>query len=213
MSLKENVKIVAGDQRETRQVGGRTDGDAPRVITRPDRWTRVRPSRQALFALALAATCGLTACGRGASGSPPPGPAPVTFAWTPVPTASRLYYDNSGGIRDSLRVVVRDAGTLGVVWSQATSGQSSPPPAPSVDFNREMLLLVAAGRKTAEEQIRVDSVAVQRAGGEETLFAVVRLTEGCGRFNIDAWPLEVVRVNRFDGPVEFVERRTRAADC
>jgi hypothetical protein len=79
-----------------------------------------------------------------------------------------------------------------------------------------MLLLVGAGRKTPEEQIRVDSVAVQRAGGggrAETFFVIVRLTEGCQRFNIDAYPLEIVRVTRFDGPVEFVERRDRPEDC
>lgn len=166
------------------------------------------------YGILVVGILGLTACGGGGGGgSAPAAPAPVGFAWAPIPTASRLYYDNAGGIRDSLRVVVRDAGTLGVVWSQATSGQASPPPAPTIDFDREMLLVVAAGRKTAEEQIRVDSVAVQRAGGDETMFAVVRLTEGCGSFNIDAWPLEIVRVDRFAGPVEFVERRTRSAAC
>lgn len=167
-----------------------------------------------VLSLVLAATV-LAGCGGGggAGGAVTSGPTPAAFAWEPVPAASRLYYDNSGGVRDSLRVVVRDAGTLGVIWAQATSGQSSPPPPPAVDFDREMILLVAAGRKTAEEQIRVDSLAVQNLRGERTLFAVVQLTEGCGRFNIDAWPLEIVRVSRVNGPVEFVERRTRTAGC
>src|SRR5690606_5735158 len=152
-------------------------------------------------------------CGRGGAAGGFTAMTPAAPAWSAIPSTARLYYDNSGGIRDSLRIVVRDDATLRIVWSQATSSQTSPPPAPVVDFDREMLLLVAAGRKTPEEQIRVDSLAVQRAPGDgarpETLFAVVRLTEGCQRFNIDAYPLEIVRVNRFDGPVEFVERRDR----
>jgi hypothetical protein len=166
----------------------------------------------------MASICLLAAiagCGRGggggapAAGSPAPGP-----SWRGLASAARLYYDNSGGIRDSLRVVIRDPATLNAVWSQATSGQTTPPPAPAVDFGREMLLLVSAGRKTPEEQIRVDSVVVQRLqGGPQTFYALVRLTEGCQRFNIDAFPLEIVRVDRFEGPVEFVERVDRPTDC
>ncbi len=170
-----------------------------------------------VVALALVGLVVAGGCGRGGSGGGGPAAAgPSGPVWSPIPSAARIYYDNSGGIRDSLRLVVRDNATLNQVWTQATSGQTSPPPAPTIDFGREMLLVVGAGRKTAEEQIRVDSVAVQRvpaAGGEQTLFAVIRLTEGCQRFNIDAYPLEIVRVNRFEGPVEFVERRSRSEDC
>jgi hypothetical protein len=54
---------------------------------------------------------------------------------------------NSGGIRDSTRVVIRDVATLGEYWRQATSTQVAPPPVPTVDFNREMAILVAAGRR------------------------------------------------------------------
>jgi hypothetical protein len=152
--------------------------------------------------LALAA-----ACGRGA-------PA----AWSPVPESSRVYYDNSGGIQDSLRTVVRDAATLATVWRQATSRQSAPPAQPAVDFDREMLLLVAAGRKTPEDQIRVDSVAVRRerdASGrtEEFLAVAVRTVVGCRRFRADAYPLEIVRVRRYAGDVRFVERRAPAEGC
>ena len=153
-------------------------------------------------------------CGRGGA---PGGPAPAAAgpAWRGLPDTARLYYDNSGGIRDSLRMVIRDQATLSEVWTQATSSQTAPPAAPTVDFGREMVLLVAAGRKTPEEQIRVDSLVVQRAagGGPNTFHALVRLTEGCQRFNIDAYPLEIVRVQRFEGPVEFIERVDRPSDC
>ncbi|HUE96314.1 MAG TPA: hypothetical protein VMN39_06620 [Longimicrobiaceae bacterium] len=134
-------------------------------------------------------------------------------AWRAIPTTARVYYDNAGGIRDSLRLVVRDEATLRAVWSQATSAQTAPPPAPEVDFQREMLLVVGAGRMAPEDQIRVDSVAVVRGSSGQALMAIVRLSEGCRRMNIDAYPLEIVRVGRIEGEVEFVERRDRAPSC
>src|SRR5690606_33794202 len=111
--------------------------------------------------------------------------------------------------------VIRDQAAFSAAWSQATSAQSAPPAPPAIDFSREMVLLVAAGRQTPEEQIRVDSVVVQRApgGGPNTFYALVRLSQGCQRFNIDAYPLEIVRVERFEGPVEFIERVDRPTDC
>jgi len=154
----------------------------------------------------------LAACRRGA---PPAAPAP---SFNPVTTAERLYYDNGGGIQEAVRLVVRDAGTLADVWQRVTSRQVEPPPAPQIDFTREMLLVVAAGRMTPEDEIRVDSVGIQSettATGrtEQVMAVIVRIREGCRRFNADAYPLEVVRVRRFDGPVNFIERREQATDC
>lgn len=154
----------------------------------------------------------LTACRGGGA------PATPTPSFNPVTTAERLYYDNGGGIQEEMRLVVRDAATLADVWQRVTSRQVEPPPAPQVDFTREMLLVVAAGRMTPEDEIRVDSVGIRSettaTGRTERVMAViVRIREGCRRFNADAYPLEVVRVRRFDGPVNFVERREQAADC
>src|SRR5688572_17119005 len=89
-------------------------------------------------------------CGRGRPpGAPPPS--------TPMPPPEQLYYDNGGGIRDSTRMVIRDAQTFATQWARATAMQASPPAVPSIDFNRQMVILVAAGRKTPEDQIHVDS--------------------------------------------------------
>jgi hypothetical protein len=79
----------------------------------------------------------------------------------------------------------------------------------------EMAVVVSAGRQTPEESIRVDSVGVRRertADGNvrDALAVIVRTTYGCGRFTTDAFPVEIVRVKRFEGPVTFIERRTEA---
>jgi hypothetical protein len=150
----------------------------------------------------------LTACGGGGGGGGPVLPAPPT----PMPPPVQLYQDNGGGIRDSTRVVIRDEETLGQYWSSATSPQSSPPAAPAVNFDREMIILVALGRATPEEEIHVDSLLVRRelnAAGDqvETLAIVVRTVQGCGRFRTEAFPLEIVRARAFDGPIRWEERR------
>jgi hypothetical protein len=127
-----------------------------------------------------------------------------------------IYDDDSGGMRDSVRVVVRDPAAFQGLWRSATRGQPSPPPLPSIDFAREMVVAVGAGRLTPDDRIRVDSVSLRpEAGGSArtSLVVMVRTTEGCVRFPSAAWPVQLVRVRRHDGPVVFVERRVRAENC
>ncbi len=163
--------------------------------------------------VALLAGCGiLGACGHKAA--PPAAPAPLQ-ALAPM---QRIYYDNGGGIQDSLRLVVKDAQTLSSLWKQATAGQATPPPVPTVDFGREMVLVAAAGRMTPDDQIQVDSVGVRKERTPEgklqdVLTAWVRVTQGCHRFRADAYPVELVRVRQFSGPVHFVDQRVQATGC
>lgn len=150
----------------------------------------------------------ITACGGGGGGGGPELPPPPTPMPPPVP----LYYDNGGGIRDSTRRVIRDVATLESVWEQATAPQASPPAVPVINFEREMVILAAYGRATPEEEIHVDSLLVRRelnpqGEREEVLTIVVRTIQGCGRFRTEAFPLEIVSVRRFDGPVRWDERR------
>lgn len=160
----------------------------------------------------------LTAClvlGAAACLRPRGGGGPSVERWLPLASDARLYADNAGGIRDSVRTVVRDAASLRRVWQQATAGQASPPPVPNVDFNREMVVVVAAGRMTPQDEVRVDSVQVRRerdasGGSGEVMSVMVRTVRGCGRFNAPAYPVEIIRLRRFDGRVSFVERATRA---
>jgi hypothetical protein len=130
----------------------------------------------------------------------------------------RLYYDNGSAPQDSARTIVRDGEALRGLWQRLTATQASPPPMPAVDFTREMLALVAAGRMTPDDQIRVDSVALTRemdasAKMTETLNIFVATVTGCRRFNAEAYPIEIVRLRKFDGPVKWVERQERAEGC
>ena len=136
------------------------------------------------------------------------GPAAIEVL-TPVLSTARVYYDDGPAFRDSVRIVVREGDGWRTVWAQATSTQPSPPPLPAVDFTREMVLVVGAGRMTPGDQIHVDSAGVR----QDFFVAVVRTIVQCRPFPADAYPLEIVRVRRSDKQATFVERRERAANC
>lgn len=181
--------------------------------------TRSAPGPAPIVALAL--LLALSGCGRGGGGgggAGGPAAAPALPASEPWSQPQRLYYDNGGGIPDSLRVVVREEGVFEDRWRQATSRQATPPASPAVDFERDMVVVVAAGRMTTEDQIRLDSAVVMRTPDEEgalepSLHLFIRTTRGCGRFNVDAWPLEIVRLRRFEGPIRFRETVLTAEGC
>ncbi len=172
-----------------------------------------RRRRLALTILALLGGVALPAC-FGHKGGAPAGPAPIQA----LTSTQRIYYDNGGGIQDSLRLAIRDARTFSSLWQRATAGQATPPPAPTIDFGREMVLVAAAGRMTPDDQIQVDSVAVRKERTpdgklQDVLTAWVRVTQGCHRFRADAYPVELVRVREFSGPVHFVDQRVQATGC
>jgi hypothetical protein len=166
------------------------------------------------FILLLATVALIPGCGRGRGVATPPAAPPAA----PIAPAALLYYDNGGGIQDSLRLTIRDEDMFREIWTQATSTQPSPPAMPNVDFRRSMLLVVSTGRMTPEDMVRVDSVGVHQevspnGNRQRVMQAIVRTIRGCGGFSSDAYPLAIVQVERFDGPVRFTERRERTEGC
>lgn len=161
-----------------------------------------------MAAASLAVVLATTGCGGGA----------LESSLAPVPSSSRLYYDDSGGIQDSIRLVVLSRDDWQDLWTRATSARSEPPRRPVVDFEESMVLAVANGRMNPGDEIRVDSVGVREVrtpGGDtrEELAVVVRSIRACSGFQAASFPLEIVQVRRFDLPVNFIERRERGAGC
>ena len=151
------------------------------------------------------------ACGR-------PSPAPLPAALAPVPEQAELLYLTTSGIRDSGQVVVRDDVAYHDIWRRATSAQANAVSAPSVDFSRDMVVIVAGGRMSPADQIHVDSVGVRResttSGRPQDVLAVVySVREGCSKLNSAAYPVDIVRLQRYAGEVRFVAHRVRGSDC
>jgi len=172
--------------------------------------------RRTLQALLLLLVVGAGACGGGGGSAPAVAPPPAPLAR--LEAAQRLYYDDSGGIADSLRLAVRDEANWRDIWDRATSTLGSPPPLPVIDFTRDMVLVVAAGRMSPGDRIQVDSAGVRTeldSDGQrrEVMMAQVRIILDCTGFDADVYPLELVRVRRFDGPLQFLHARERAPNC
>lgn len=116
------------------------------------------------------------------------------------------------GLRDSARLVVRDAPAWRATWDAIQREMSPPPPAPAVDFAREMVVVAALGtRPSGGWEIVVDSALASAA---EVEVYIRRLAPGRGCFTTAAisTPVDVVRLPRRDVPVRFTERLVRE-DC
>lgn len=157
----------------------------------------------------------LTGCGGGGVAAPPPAIAPLE----PVSSTARKYRDPDGGIADETRQVIRDAATLAEVWERATSRQIEPPPPPAVDFAREMIVVAAAGQREPGDHIRVDSAGVRtfvnESSGEreEILFIYVGTILGCDPFAGNSYPVDIVAIPRYEGPIRFDESERRDPNC
>ncbi|MCU0648747.1 MAG: hypothetical protein MUF00_12170 [Gemmatimonadaceae bacterium] len=159
-------------------------------------------STSARAVLALTSIAAVTACSaRG----------PATMAMRPVDIVERLYSDDGAGITDSSRRVARTASEYKALWREATRAQRTEPEAPSIDFSRAIVVLVAAGPSRPGDRIRVDSVATTK----RELAIVVRTTLACQPLPGTVYPIEMVALPkpRADAVLSFVERRDRARDC
>lgn len=166
-------------------------------------------------ALLIPATLALlAACGGGAQLVQP----------QPLPAEARVFYDENAGIRDSSAFAIRDRDTLERTWRQVTETRRTPPALTDVpglaevDFRREMLLVLAGGRLTRGDRVRIENVARGRetdVSGKERDVLMVRFSiiEGCGTLPDPAYPVEIVRVPKYDGTVRFQGTRSRAPGC
>lgn len=156
--------------------------------------------RQTTYAIGFAAVTLVSWCGKSPA---------VIDTVAPVLSSARLYYDDSAAFPDSLRMIVRDVTGWRDAWDQATSDQPTPPPRPVIDFSREMVVVVSAGKMSPGDWIRVDSAGVR----SDHFKVFVRTVLECQRFRADAYPFEIVRVARSNAPVDWIETREQAENC
>jgi hypothetical protein len=151
-----------------------------------------------LIPLVLLTAAGLagSACSRSVVMSTP---------FRPVAPEAIVYQDDAGGLQDSTYVAVTDALDWGNQWERVTSTNPNPPQLPNVDFDKEMLLIAAAGRMKAGDRIHVDSVGMK----QDVFRAFVTITTACTQLDVDVFPLEIVRVPKTSKRVQFQVARTR----
>jgi hypothetical protein len=110
----------------------------------------------------------------------------------------------SGG---EIRDVARDEAAWHALWAELREGGGDvlPEEPPTVDFQRDMVIVVAMPTQSCVSKVTIQSVTRNRGG------LVVQLLEAPPAPNcvciVAQRPIHVVRLPRFEGDVRFVARR------
>ena len=164
--------------------------------------------------LTLAAACAPLQPAVSMDPSPPAGGggATNTVPLRRLGEAAAAYFRYSSGLAQPAREVVRDGAAWSALWARMTQGHAPAPPAPAVDFGREMLLVAALGeRGTGGYAVTIESVS--DTGGE----LVARVAEQrpgprCGTTQAVTAPADVVAIPRSAHAVRWTVREV-VTDC
>jgi hypothetical protein len=125
----------------------------------------------------------------------------------PYGAVDHLYRNAKSSLPTSVRLAVLDTADWTATWKRMV-GTGSTAPVPTVDFSREMLLVVGMGQTPCMGyQINVDTVFRDK---DKRIYAVVRERHHgarCGCLNEVVSAVDVIRVPRTVMPVTFLERQ------
>jgi len=125
----------------------------------------------------------------------------------PYDAVDHLYRNAKSSLPTSVRLAILDTADWTAIWKRIV-GPASQAPVPTVDFSREMLLVVGMGQAPCMGyQINVDTVFRDK---DKRIYAVVRERHHgarCGCLNEVVSPVDVILVPRTVRPVTFLERQ------
>ncbi|HJZ82869.1 MAG TPA: protease complex subunit PrcB family protein [Pyrinomonadaceae bacterium] len=127
----------------------------------------------------------------------------------PKRSGPRWSYREGSCISDSTRVVIRDGDAWNSMWKRMWCGPV--PPAPEIDFTREMVIVAALGERPSPSY----GIVVDKGYdlGDKVEIIVQSITRKCGMvLGIETHPIELVVVPKTDRPVVFREVKA-VAEC
>lgn len=126
---------------------------------------------------------------------------------------SRLLHEENSGLKDPVRTVIRDSSAWKEWWRRITADHVEPVPVPSVDFRREMVVLVGLGtqRSTGYD---LSVVSVRQVGATLQVRVHVSLLGAgpCMAGMMVTSPVDIVRIPRSGGVVTFLDESFQQ-DC
>jgi hypothetical protein len=129
-------------------------------------------------------------------------------ALEPITLATVTY----SGIVDQLALVIRDATEWHERWADIVSGQQPKPDPPAVDFNRDMVLLIALGERPSGGYI-VEIAEVVLRDGTLLVMSLEQIPERrCAVTRGITSPFVAATLPRTDAPIVF-EHRTVVYEC
>ncbi len=120
-----------------------------------------------------------------------------------------IYQSGRSGVVKPAQAVVRDSASWRTWWDRIVANRGNKPPLPTVEFDREMVVLVASGRTRANGfKVSIDSVLV--GNGRLVVYSTdVGPGSSCVSGSTSNQPVAVVRVPRHSEPARFVTRSVR----
>ena len=144
----------------------------------------------------------VVACSATTIDSSPPG-TPLQF--TRLRSEPYSFTFNSG-FDQPARLVIRDQAAWSAAWQKTFERSSPVPPVPDIDFDREVVVLVALGsHSTGGYSILIDGASATEDGTS----VVVRSSapgSSCGTTQAFTEPVDIARLPRRQGAVTFIER-------
>ena len=110
------------------------------------------------------------------------------------------------GFSDSARIVVRDSTAWGETWRTIHRPFIPPPPIPSVDFSREMVLVAALGARPSEGYEIVFENVREDTSGIEVDVRVTEPARGCPVAAAMTQPVDLARIAASGRAVRFRQR-------
>lgn len=162
------------------------------------------------LAAAIAATL-LASCGEDRAPGDSAKPDPISLPGDPVAFGFLNPGDDSSGIEPfssylaPVRLVVRDQAALEDAWATFYSQRAAPPPAPRVDFNQGMVVIVSIGATGGNRSMRVPLVTRLWDGSVAVAVEERRLGRSCPFAPAETRPAAAILLPRSDAPVFFGE--------
>jgi hypothetical protein len=124
---------------------------------------------------------------------------------------TRLHIDtvekgHRSGVRESLQVVIRNQDEWHAFWKRHSAIETNPPPAPSIDFNREMVVGIFLGEKRTGSY-EVEIVRAERSDSALYFYYREKIpSPGAIVTQALTQPFHLVRVPKYDNP-QIIFRR------
>lgn len=157
----------------------------------------------------------LLACQGGGTSAPGPGDR-GTLPGAAVPLTrfsdDSFAYTFYSGITSRQAFVIRDQAAWSELWQNIHATTTPAPPLPEVDFSQEMVLAAALGTRSSGGYDVVLGDAAEDAAGLHVEVTESSPGAGCATTQALTQPVDLARMQRHDGPVQFVETR-RVVPC
>ena len=123
----------------------------------------------------------------------------------PKLSGPRLSFATVSGISEPLRMVIRDDDAWDKMWKRITAPCVNAPPAPQIDFTREMIIVAALGERPTSGYWIVIDKAYERGHQLEITVRSILPPPNAGQFQMATQPVDVVRIAKTGSSVIFRE--------